>query len=66
MERFKVLAKKTDSQGQYSRRDCLLVHGIEEMSAKATLFLMLLEKRWTLNGLQKIMIEERDEQYNSQ
>ena len=35
-ERSKVLEKSVDQQGQYSRRNCLLIHGVEENSNEDT------------------------------
>ena len=35
-ERSKVLEESIDQQGQYSRRNCLLIHGVEENSNEDT------------------------------
>ena len=35
-ERSKVLEKSVDQQGHYSRRNCLLIHGVEENSNEDT------------------------------
>ena len=40
-ERSKVLEESIDQQGQYSRRNCLLIHGVEENSNEDTDTLVL-------------------------
>ena len=35
-ERSKVLEESIDQQGQYSRRNCFLIHGMEENSNEDT------------------------------
>ena len=35
-ERSKVLEESIDQQGQYSRRNCLFIHGVEENSNEDT------------------------------